>query len=204
MSPEIPEGKLLLVRHGQTHANIDRIWHGHTDTPLTSLGLEQAQRLGSYFNHYLPAIDAIYASPLQRARITAEHIAAQAGLTVNLDPRLMEQGVGEWEGLGFRELRDTLGFFSGLMSDEHHRAPGGESRYEVTVRFVTAVEEFQRNHPGENIVVVAHGVAIAFALAHWLDGDTSRWVDYRLENTAVTALDRAAGTLAYINRTDHL
>jgi broad specificity phosphatase PhoE len=204
MSGANPAGKLLLVRHGQTRANIDRVWHGHTDTPLTPLGQQQAQRLGGYFRHYLPAIDAIYASPLQRARITAEHIAAAAGLTVTLDPRLVEQGMGEWEGRSFRELRDDLGFFSGLMTDEHHRAPGGESRFEVTVRFVTAVEEFQRQNPGKNIVVVAHGVAIAFALAHWLDGDTARWVDYRVENTAVTALDRVAGTIGFINRTDHL
>ncbi len=204
MSGEHPAGKLLLVRHGQTQANIDRVWHGHTDTPLTPLGQQQVQQLGSYFRHYLPAIDAIYASPLQRALITAEHIAAGAGLTVTLDPRLMEQGVGQWEGRSFRELRDDLGFFSGLTTDEHHRAPGGESRFEVTARFVAAVEEFQRRQPGKNIVVVAHGVAIAFALAHWLDGDSARWVDYRLENTAVTAVDRVAGTIGFMNRTDHL
>lgn len=197
-------GKLVLVRHGQTHANVDRVWHGHTDTPLTPLGQRQAQRLGAYFHQYLPLVDAIYSSPLQRARITAEQIAAATGLAVRLDSRLMEQGVGDWEGLSFRELRDERGFFAGLMSDAHHRAPGGESRHEVTERFVTAVEAFQRNHPGKNIVVVAHGVAIAFALAYWLDGDTARWVDYRLDNTAVTALDRSAGTIDYINRTDHL
>jgi probable phosphoglycerate mutase len=204
MSQQNPQGKLLLVRHGQTQANIDQVWHGHTDTPLTELGQHQARRLGAHFHHYLPAIDVIYASPLQRARITAEQIGAASGIPVTLDPRLMEQGVGDWEGRSFQELRDELGFFSGLMRDPHHSAPGGESRHQVTTRFVTAVEEFQRNHPGQNIVVVAHGVAIAFALAHWVDGDTARWVNYRLANTAVTALDRLAGTLEYIDRTDHL
>ncbi len=194
----------MLVRHGQTRANIDRVWHGHTDTPLTALGRQQAQRLGRYFHHYLPAVDAIYASPLQRARITAEQIAAGFGIPVMLDPRLVEQGVGAWEGRSFSELRDELGFFKGLMSDEHHRAPGGESRHQVTLRFVAAVEEFQRIQPDKNIVVVAHGVAIAYALAHWVDGDTARWVDYRLNNTAVTALDRAAGAIEFLNRTDHL
>ncbi len=204
MSRQNRTGKLLLVRHGQTQANIDQVWHGHTDTPLTELGQRQAQRLGAHFHHYLSDIDAIYASPLQRARITAEQIAAVSGISLTLDPRLIEQGVGDWEGRSFKELRDELGFFSGLMRDQHHSAPGGESRHQVTTRFVTAVEEFQRNHPGQNIVVVAHGVAIAFALAHWVNGDTARWVDYRLRNTAVTALDRHAGTLEYINRSDHL
>lgn len=198
------EGKLLLVRHGQTSANIDQVWHGHTDTPLTALGQQQAALLGEYFHHYLPRVDAIYASPLQRARITAEHIAGSAKQAVTLDPRLMEFGVGDWEGRSFDELRGKLGFFKGMMSDPHHRAPGGESRQQVTSRFVTAVEEFRHNHPGENIVVVAHGVAIAFALSHWLENDSAKWVNYRLNNTSVTAIDLQRGEIEFLDRTDHL
>ena len=198
------KGKLLLVRHGQTSANINHVWHGHTDTPLTELGQRQAARLGQGFHHYLPRVDAIYASPLQRARITAEHIADVADQTVVLDPRLMEFGVGDWEGRSFDDLLAKLGFFQAMMSDEHHRAPGGESRHEVTSRFVSAVEEIRRDHPGDNIVVVAHGVAIAFALAYWLEKDSAKWVNYRLNNTSVTAIDLERGEIEYLDRTDHL
>ncbi len=196
--------KLLLVRHGQTSANIEQVWHGHTDTPLTELGLQQAASLARYFHHYQPKVGAIYASPLQRARITAECIAEPLGQAVRLDPRLMEFGVGDWEGRSFDALRGELGFFKGMMADEHHRAPAGESRCEVTTRFVTAVEEIQREHPGENIVVVAHGVAIAFALSHWIENDSVHWVNYRVNNTAVTAIDLERGEIEYLDRTDHL
>ena len=60
-------GRVLLVRHGQTFANIDKVWHGHTDTALTKEGEGQAIMLGKYFHNYLSQVDAIYASPLQRA-----------------------------------------------------------------------------------------------------------------------------------------
>ena len=197
-------GKLLLVRHGETSANVDQVWHGHTDTPLTELGEQQAASLAQYFHHYLPDAKVIYASPLQRARITAEHIAEATGLSVRLDPRLMEFGVGDWEGRSFDDLRGELGFFHGMMTDEYHRAPGGESRHEVTRRFVDAVEEFRSRHPGEDLVVVAHGVAIAFALSHWLDQDSANWVSYRVANTSVTAIDLERAEVEYLNRTDHL
>jgi broad specificity phosphatase PhoE len=198
------QGKLLLVRHGQTSANIDQVWHGHTDTPLTALGQQQAARLGRYFHHYLSDISAIYTSPLQRARLTAEPIAAASGRSLVLDARLMEFGVGEWEGRSFEELHSELGFFSNMLQDQHHRAPGGESRHDVTTRFVSAVEEFCQRHAGENIVVVAHGVAIALALAHWIDRDSAQWVNYRLQNTAVASIDLQRASIEYLNRTDHL
>ena len=83
------QGKLLLVRHGQTHANVDQVWHGHTDTPLNELGHQQAERLGEFFHNYLPQIHAIYSSPLQRARHTAERI----GL------RQLGERAGEWRTL---------------------------------------------------------------------------------------------------------
>lgn len=195
---------VLLVRHGQTSANIEQVWHGHTDTPLTETGQAQASSLGDHFHHYHTGVAAIYASPLQRARHTAERIAEKTGHEIGLDKRLMEFGVGEWEGRSFDELRGELGFFTGMMGDAHHRAPGGESRHEVTQRFVTAVEEFRRNHQGETIVVVAHGVAIAFALAHWIEDDSVHWVNYRVSNTSVTAIDLGRGEIRYLDRTDHL
>jgi broad specificity phosphatase PhoE len=198
------KGRLMLVRHGETPANIEKVWHGHTDTPLTELGQQQRARLGDYFHNYLPDVHAVYSSPLQRARLTAESIAERGGHQVNTDPRLMEFGAGEYEGKAFEELRDKLGFMQGVLDDEHHRAPGGETRYEVTHRFVTAVEELRGNHPGENIVVVAHGLAIAFALSHWIDRNPSKWVDYMMNNTSVTEICPVDGEIIFLNRTDHL
>ncbi|MGK2915058.1 MAG: histidine phosphatase family protein [Porticoccaceae bacterium] len=198
------EGKILLVRHGQTAANIDQVWHGHTDTALTELGEQQAERLGAYFHNYLPEVHAIYASPLQRAKHTAQRIAAATGHDLRIDPRLMEFGVGELEGKSFVELDGENGFVRRMMADEHHRAPGGESRHDVTRRFVTAVEEFRQNHPGENIVVVSHGLAIAFGLSHWIDRDSTRWTRYRVNNTSVTEVCLNRFEIGFLDRIDHL
>lgn len=198
------KGRLMLVRHGETHANIDHVWHGHTDTALTEKGEQQRARLGEYFHNYLPEIHAIYSSPLQRARLTAESIAARQAHPVNTDPRLMEFGAGEYEGKSFDELRNDLGFIQAVIDDEHHRPPGGETRYEVTQRFVGAVEELRENHRGENLVVVAHGLAIAFALSHWIDRDASKWVNYMMHNTSVTDICLVDQEIKFLNRTDHL
>ena len=202
--PRSRPGRLLLVRHGQTPANIEQVWHGHTDTELTAVGHTQARKLGQGFMTYLPQLDAVFCSPLQRARITAEHIARAYGLDVSSDPRLIEFGAGEWEGESFERLRGELAFFKGVATDQHHRAPGGESRAEVTRRFVSAVEEYRQRHPGQSLAVVAHGVVMACAVSWWLHQSSDQWVDYHFSNTAVTELDIEARKLVYFNRTDHL
>jgi broad specificity phosphatase PhoE len=165
---------LVLVRHGQTAANTEQVWHGHTDTPLTATGRQQVQRLGQHFHYYLPHIDVIYGVPAKegthyRRAYRRDH--RQIGDTGPSPDGAWGRGWGR--GMGgaqlYRVVRRAV-FFHGILCDEHHRAPGGESRRDVTTRFVAAVEEYRRQHRGENIVVVAHGVAIAYALAHWVEG----------------------------------
>jgi broad specificity phosphatase PhoE len=197
-------GRVLLVRHGQTFANIDKVWHGHTDTALTPEGEAQATMLGKYFHNYLPQVHAIYASPLQRAHNTAKQIALSSGAAIALDKRLMEFGIGDFEDMSFEELQNTHNFFEAMMADEHHRAPNGETRFEVGQRFVEAVEEKAAQHRDENIVIVAHGISIGCGLAHWAHNDTAKWVDYRLGNTSVSEVNLATGEIIYFNKTEHI
>ena len=194
----------MLVRHGETTANIQQVWHGHTDTELTDIGRQQARSLADYFHNYLPKVDAIYASPLQRAHITAQQIANATSNTVITDKRLMEFGLGEWEDRGLEELQSELGFFEAMINDEHHRAPGAETRHEVTARVVAGVEDIRRKHAEENVVIVAHGLAISFAIAHWMEKDSTNWLNYRQDNTAVSEIDIERGELISLNCTDHL
>lgn len=196
--------RLLLVRHGQTAANIDKVWHGYTNTPLTEKGREQTVLLGKGFKQYAESVDAIYASPLQRAHNTALQIASAYGVTVSLDERLKEFNAGDWEGKSFAEMQSKHDFFNRLLSDPFHAPPNGESRHIVTQRFVAAADEIMNKHPNQTIVMVAHGVAISLAIAHWLHGDTSRLMEYRMDNTAVSEIDINAGKLVRFNDTDHL
>jgi broad specificity phosphatase PhoE len=196
-------GRLGIVRHGQTSANIDHVWHGSTDTALTDLGHQQAKKLGDHFHHYMEP-EVIYASPLQRARDTARSIADRFDVPLHLDPRLMEFDLGDWEGATFESLRETGDVFKQLVTNPDFAAPNGESQNLVKKRIVEAIEEITQKHPQDNVVIVAHGVAIGIALSHFLDGDTTRWPRYTKDNTAFSELCLDSKTLLSFNRTEHL
>lgn len=195
--------RLLLVRHGQTTANIDKVWHGSTDTALTVEGEQQRLLLGQNFSLYMAKPDYIVTSPLQRARKTAEAIAAQHELEVAHSTDLQEHCLGEWEGYGFTRLMTELDYFTRMKQDPHYRTPGGESRHDVTTRMVAAIEQAWQQ-PALNIVVVAHSLAFSFALSHFVTGSSDRWPDFMMDNTAVTELDVATGQIVKFNQTAHL
>ena len=110
-----PHRTLLLIRHGETVWNAERRFTTHSDVPLSEVGLEQVAAAAEALA--ATAIDRIYSSPLQRARVTAETIAArQAGEPeVTVDDRLTEIDAGPFEGLTEDELR------SGSMADDYAR-----------------------------------------------------------------------------------
>lgn len=197
------KGRLLMVRHGQTRANIDKVWHGITDTALTDLGHEQARRLGDYF-HRIATPDVIYASPLQRARDTALAIAERHRLELNLDERLIEFSLGDWEGIKFDDIEVLHGATAELYGNCDFVAPGGESQSMVRNRMVAAIDEIIHRHPGQNVVLVSHGTALGIAIAHYLHEDTTRWLDYVKHNTAVTELCLLERQLVFFNRIEHL
>jgi broad specificity phosphatase PhoE len=192
-----------MVRHGQTSANIDKVWHGSTDTPLTPHGHEQARRLGEHFHHHATP-QVIYASPLQRAHNTAKAIADAHGLEVKLDERLTEFSLGDWEGIKFDEIDHKVDYAGQLYKDPHYAAPGGESQIMVRNRMVEAIEDILAKHPDEEVVLVSHGTALGIAIAHYLHQDTTRWLEYVKHNTAVSELCPDTRTLKLFNSTDHL
>lgn len=195
--------RLGLVRHGQTRANIDQVWHGHTDTALTELGQKQARMLGRHFHRYMQP-EVIYASPLQRARLTAEAVGTQFGIPVQLDSRLMEFNLGDWEGATFESLRGAGDIMEQLVRNPDFSPPNGESQNLVKTRMVEAIEEITARHPQQNIVIVAHGVSIGIALSHLIHADTTLWPRYSKANTAFSELCLDTGTLLSYNKTDHL
>lgn len=191
--------RLALIRHAETYANIEKVWHGQTDTALTPEGHRQAKLLGEGFQHFMVP-DVIYASPLQRTRHTAQAIADQHGLDVRLDPRLMELHLGEWEGVGFDDLRDKMD----TIHDPSFVPPGGESQLQVLSRMVAAIEEIALRHSNENVALVTHGVAIAVVIGEYLHGDTTRWIEYTTKNTAISEICPSSKTLVSFNRSEHL
>jgi broad specificity phosphatase PhoE len=195
---------LTLVRHGETSANIDGVWHGSTDTPLTEHGLAQARRVAGYVGDTHRDTTAIYASPLQRARITAEAIGAALALEVRLEPGLQEYDLGDWEGMTFEALQQEKQLFTHMQTTPDYAPHGGESPRSAAQRFTAALASIAERHSGERVVVVAHGGVLSLGLAQILSGDYTQF-ERSMDNCAISEL--AIGSTAELisfNFTEHL
>jgi probable phosphoglycerate mutase len=179
---------LLLVRHGQIHANIDSRWHGSTDGELTPRGLEEARLVAAHLARTRPDAVAVHTSPLKRARDTAAPIAAALGVPVIVTPGLAEYGIGVLEGETFADLADIHRFFEQSVADIDWAPPDGESLGAVGARVIAAWRAIAHAHPAAAVVVVSHGAAIGVGLAMLLKDDPRAWSSYRLRNTSVTEL----------------
>ncbi|ENZ80303.1 MULTISPECIES: histidine phosphatase family protein [Caulobacter] len=152
---------IYLCRHGQTFHNREGRLQGRSESDLTPLGRAQAAAMGDMLFDLLrrdpPADWRIVASPLRRARDTAEAIGARLGLSVTTDERLVEIDVGEWSN---RLREDVRGENPHLVGDDAwgFHAPGGET-YEAMMARITDWLDEQVAEPERRLIVVSHGVA---------------------------------------------
>lgn len=162
---------IILWRHGQTAYNVEHRFQGQLDVPLNEVGLKQAEIAAGPLSK-LP-IDAIYASPLHRAHVTAEALARRVDLPITSDVRLEEVNVGSWEGMLADDIyRENPDFVAGLAEGRDvRRSPTGETCTEVAVRISEALREIAANHQGQTIVVASHGLAIRMGTAGVLGWD---------------------------------
>ncbi|MBA4342021.1 MAG: histidine phosphatase family protein [Methylibium sp.] len=148
---------VLAVRHGETAWNRETRIQGQLDIPLSPLGAAQARRLAQALDGQ--GVEVIYASDLSRARQTAEAVAQQLGLAVQLEPGLRERGFGLFEGLTWAEIETRWPAESERWRrrDPQFAAQGGESLQDFYARSVAAVESLASRHPGQTVLIVAHG-----------------------------------------------
>jgi broad specificity phosphatase PhoE len=159
---------LLLVRHGETDWNRDGRWQGHSDTELNDVGRDQARRLAGQ----LDDVDVIYSSDLVRARETAEIVGARLGMPVRLDRRLRERSFGAWEGLTGAEIEARFADQHRLwQSGDGFGAEDAEPFDVFASRVQSFVQDVLDQHPGETLLVVAHGgsIRVIHAFASGLD-----------------------------------
>lgn len=206
---------LTLVRHGQTTGNVRKLLSGVSDDPLTPFGRRQAAAMGArlaalILDGTLPHVHALYVSPLQRARHTAQTIAEPLGLTPIVRDDLREINFGEMEGLTEEEARARFPGTDWAFSD-HPRAmnyafPGGESRRGFHQRAKDVFADIVARHPGEHVITVAHGGILSVALAHYMTGSSERWRDYVLANCSISRLTVRGDdvTLHAVNDVAHL
>jgi broad specificity phosphatase PhoE len=145
--------RILLVRHGQSTWNALGKWQGRADPPLSPLGQQQAASAAARIG----IVDAVIASPLVRARQTAEIIAEGIGVgPVDTDDRLIETDAGDWTGLTFHEIRTG---WPGWL-DQHKWPDNFEKEIDIVARMAEALIDIAARHPGASVVAVTHSGAM--------------------------------------------
>jgi probable phosphoglycerate mutase len=141
-----------LARHGQTEWNLAGRRQGRLDSPLTALGVHQAQRNAELLKH--EHIDAIYSSPLGRAQRTAGIIGDVLGVPTQVLPDLAELDHGDWSGLTSAELDADWPEerAARALSKYTYPFPGGESYADAEVRIVRALGAIAASRP----LIVSH------------------------------------------------
>ena len=180
---------IYLVRHGQTLQNRAGLLQGRSDFPLNEQGEAQARRVGAYFRERGVSFDAVYSSPLCRARQTAALIAGEQ-IPVRVDERLIEMDYGPYEGMDLREpAPEVLAFFMDFVNVP---APAGmEPLSAVTARMGALLEEI-RDLPG-NILLSTHAIAMKGGLEYLTPDSHGRYWSRFVGNCAIYAVDNAGG-----------
>ncbi|HEC10404.1 MAG TPA: histidine phosphatase family protein [Acidimicrobiales bacterium] len=182
---------LILVRHGRTAANASGLLQGRLDNPLDAHGHRQARGLAQS----LPVADRIVASPLLRARQTAEALASATG-EVDIDERWLELDYGEFDGRRFSDL--PAGVWERWRDDPGFRPPGGETLAELRERVWAACDDLAEEAAAGDVVVVSHVSPIKAAVA-WALG-TREDLSWRmhLSTASVTRVDTGGGRVRLV------
>ena len=182
--------RIILVRHGETPWNKDKIFRGSVDIPLNDTGREEARLAGEWLKG--EKIDVAYSSPLSRAVETAENIACHHGLTVQKLDGLADLNYGDWQGLPLAEVKKTSGdfYWQWETMPQTVRFPNGETLEEVRVRALTAVDEVLQRHPDQNILLASHRVVNKVLIAAFIGLDNSHFWRIGQDTTAVNRFDK--------------
>lgn len=188
--PEEPVTRLVLVRHGESRATVDRIVAGHESCKgLTDRGRKQAEALRDRLARTgeLAGTTRLVASLMERARETAEIIApALGGLDVDQTCEVCEIHPGEEaEGISWDDFEATYGTFRDL-GPYHAWSPGGESWAELTVRVGAALRAFADAHEGETVVIACHGGVVMGSLISLGNLPLKLPFDVFIDNTSLT------------------
>ena len=159
---------------------------GHADAPLDDIGREQAHALAARLQDEV--FEAIYSSPLARARETAEILAAARRQPILFDQRLVERDLGQWTGLTGDEVNER---FPDYLGHDWRREgpPGGESQAALIARVDAALGEIIAAYRESAVAVVGHGGALSAYIAHTLGAPVEKWVAFSFPNTGVARLD---------------
>jgi broad specificity phosphatase PhoE len=198
--------QIILVRHGRTPWNKDKIFRGTYDIPHDEVGQEEARLAGEWLK--AETIHAAYCSPLSRARDTAEAVARHHGLEVKDLPGLIDLNYGDWQGMPLAEVKVKYADLYRQWEAAPHtvRFPNGETLDEVRERALAAVDEVVKRHPGQVVLLAAHRVVNKVLIAAFIGLDNSHFWRIGQDTTAVNRFQWTGSTwnILAINDNCHL
>lgn len=184
--------QFVLIRHGQSMANLEGVFAGNYDVPLSPLGEEQARVTANYLKENY-RVDCFYASDLKRAWHTAVTAAEAFGLPVTPHRGLREVFAGEWEGKTFdflqsSEYRDAYAVW--LQNVGCAQCTGGESVAELQQRVLAALREIAKAHPDQTVGIGTHATPLRSTICHAMGLPLEQMKDVGwVSNASVTVID---------------
>lgn len=160
--------RLYLVRHGQSAGNVEGRFGGHSPTPLSKLGRQQAELTAQTLSK--EKISIIYSSDLLRAVETAQPLANLLNLEINATPVFRERHVGVLEGLTFDEARQQFpdDYYALVNREVAHIITKGESYSQLLERTTEFLFELLKENRGKRIAVFSHTGTICFLTLYLL------------------------------------
>ncbi len=171
---------LLFIRHGESEANLENVLVSHRADPgLTLEGRRQADFAASRWASH--PITALYSSPLLRAQETAAaFLKSHPQLSIHLDSRLHEIGLGRWDGLRIPDIeRDEGDRYQAWKHDPELGAPeGGEALSRVALRLSEFLIDMREQHPDGFVVAATHADCLKALILHTLNApwSSARWL----------------------------
>ena len=180
-------GRLVLIRHGESEGNRDRVFTSTPDVSLTDTGRVQVRARADWVaDRFTP--HHIVSSPYARARETSGILAARLGVSVSVEDDLRERSYGELAGRPYASIRDCVDY-----DPEAYWLwcpPGGETFSDVVLRTGAALDRIATAAPADDVVVVSHGAVMMALWKHvtgmWRAGKVAR-------NAGVVVVEHDAG-----------
>jgi broad specificity phosphatase PhoE len=197
---------ILLVRHGETDWNREKIFRGVYDVPLNDHGRYQAQLAAEALGSH--KIDAGYTSPLSRATETASTVLEPHNIHAKTHDGLHDFNYGDWTGKTEAEVaRRWPDEYKAWNAHPHEaRIPGGDTLKEVFDRAFAAMEEIARSHEGQTFALFAHRVVNKLLILGALGLTLGRFPFILQGNCCINKFTRVEGgyLIEYLNDTSHI
>jgi broad specificity phosphatase PhoE len=193
--------RLVLVRHGQTDANLNHVLQGQSDGELNATGRKQAEELGKHLKDF--RVDQIIASPMRRAQDTAAAVASHHGLTVKTSPLIVEWNCGVLDGVSAEVFRKKLQESNAPLSS--FRPEGGETLLEVQQRAAAFLSDLIAHYQDQTVLVCSHGdfmralmslllqISVEEASGIYFDNASYSILEFENGNLNPVAINRVAG-----------